>query len=149
MPSFIVPMAIRYALVFVAVTIGLTVAVIVLQAYGYIGDKPANLSHIAPMAGGMWAGVYFAKQAGRAAEWSECFRIAVVLVILQTLISAAFTLLIAAIPGSDLGNLMANMETGVMVAVTAVLLFTSLIYWVGTAAFIRLGSKSSARAKKA
>jgi hypothetical protein len=149
MPSFIVPMAIRYVLVSIGVTIALIVAVGVLSAYGFIGDKPPSLAFVVVLTAGMWAGDYFGKKAGRVAEWSEALRISGVLSGLQLLLSAVLTLFFVALPGSELAGLHAAMTPGLLAVLSALFVFIAVIYWVATAAFIRMGSKSALKAKKA
>lgn len=149
MPSFIVPMAIRYALVSLAIMVALMAITFVLVSNGYMDDKPSSLSHVVVMGAGMWAGTYFAKQAGRAAEWRECFRIGAVLMVLQTALGAILAFALMALPGGGLDDFMAELSPGFAGLLIALLVFTSLIYWVTTAAFIRMGSKSALKAKKA
>jgi hypothetical protein len=149
MPSFIVPMAIRYVLVCIAVTIALIAAIAVLSAYGYIGEKPPSLAFVVVLAAGMWAGNYFGKKTGRIAEWSEAFRIGFVLNALQMVLSAVLTLFFIALPGSELSGLSNAMTPGLLALLSALFVFIGIIYWVATASFIRMGSKSVVKAKKA
>ncbi|PYB76997.1 ABZJ_00895 family protein [Rhizobium wuzhouense] len=148
MPSFIVPMAIRYVLVSLAITVVITAVVTGLMTFGYMSDKPSSLSHLVVMGAGMWAGVYFAKQAGRPAEWRECFRIGALLTVLQIAFSAVVTIGFLLLPGGGLEEIQANLDPQLIGVLTAVLIVTGLIYWVGTAGFIRIGSKSALAKKK-
>jgi hypothetical protein len=149
MPNFIVPMAIRYLLVSLAITVGLTAAVMVLVTYGYMHDRPSSLSHIVVMGAGLWAGTYFAKQTGRTAEWRECFRIGAVLALLQIALSTLLTLGFMLLPGAGMEELTSKLSPALFGLLAALLVFIGLLYWVGTAAFLRLGSKSALKAKKA
>lgn len=148
MPSFIVPMAIRYVLVSLGITVAVTAVVTGLTAYGYISDKPSSLGHLVVMGAGMWAGIYFAKQTGRPAEWSECFRIGAVLMVLQIALSAAIAIGFMMLPGGELADLTADLDPEFLGLLAALLAFTSLIYWVATAAFMRMGSKSALKTRK-
>ncbi len=148
MPSFIVQMAIRYVLVSLAITVAITAVVTGLMTFGYMSDKPSSLSHLVVMGAGMWAGIYFAKQAGRPAEWRECFRIGALLVVLQLALSTIVTLGFILLPGGGFEEISANLSPELIGVLAALFVFTGLIYWVGTAAFLRLGSKSALSAKK-
>ena len=149
MPSFMIPMAIRYVLVSLGVTVAITAVVTVLIAYGYMNDKPSSLSHLVVMAAGMWAGTYFAKQTGRPAEWRECFRIGAVLMVLQLVLSAVISLGFMMLPGSSFDELTAKLSPGFIGLLIALLAFISLLYWIATAAFIRMGSKSALKGTNA
>ncbi|KQW31224.1 hypothetical protein ASE36_02820 [Rhizobium sp. Root274] len=149
MPAFLFPMATRYLLVSLAITVGLTATVMVLTTYGYMHDRPSSLSHIVVMGAGMWAGTYFAKQTGRPAEWRECFRIGAVLTLLQIALSAVLTVGFMLLPGAGLEEMTNNLSPELFGLLAGMLVFIGLLYWVGTAAFLRLGSKSAIKAKKA
>jgi hypothetical protein len=148
MPNFIVSMAIRYLLVSLAITVGITGFVTVLMTYGYMLNSPSSLAYLVVMGSGIWAGTYYAKQTGRRAEWRECFRISAVLTVVQLILSAVLSLGIKLLPGGGFDDLTSNMSPGLLGLLAALLVFIGLIYWVATAAFLRMGSKSALKAKK-
>lgn len=149
MPSFIVPMAIRYVLISVAMIVGLAVITLLLVEYGYLEKEPSSLNQIIVMAAAFWAGSYFSKQAGRPAEWRESFRIGAVLIVLQTALGAAITVLLMVLPGGGLAELSAKFTPGLLAIIVGMVAITSLMYWLLTAFFFRMGSKTPLKTKKA
>ncbi len=148
MPSFIVPMAVRYVLISVAMIVGLAVITLLLVENGYLEKEPSSLNQIIVMAAALWAGSYFSKQAGRPAEWRECFRIGAVLIILQTALGAVITVLLMVLPGGGLAELSAKFTPGFLAIVVGMVAITSLMYWLLTAFFFRMGSKTPLKTKK-
>lgn len=149
MPSFILPMTLRYVLVSVAATLALMVVSTVLVVYGIIDEAPSSSGNLVIIAAGWWAGTYFAKQTGRMAEWAEAFRIGAVLTAAQLALSVLLGLLYVAAVGPSFAQLSSMMSLGLAAMLIAFLIFISGLLWLGTAVFLRMGSKSLPKAKKA
>lgn len=149
MPNFITPMAIRYVLISLAASLALIVLSAVLIAYGVIEEAPSSAGNVVVMVAAWWAGTYFAKQTGRMAEWAEAFRISAVLVALQIALSCIFSLLFLVAAGPSLAEITTGFTPGLAGLLALLAVVIGGIYWVGTAAFFRMGSKSITKAKKA
>ncbi|RYC12032.1 ABZJ_00895 family protein [Ciceribacter ferrooxidans] len=148
MPSFIVPLAIRYFFVSLAITIAGMVAVALLLAYNVVDDIGSSLSFAVTYASGVWAGTYFRKQEDRMAEWGECWRISAVLLVPQFLLEILHGAFSYVLTGSLFGQLAS--DPGILIGTIVFgLAFGALIAWVVTATAFRIGSKAARKPKKA
>jgi hypothetical protein len=148
MPNFMTPMAIRYVLVSLAASVALIAISAVLIAYGVIEEASSSAGNAVVMVAAWWAGTYFATQTGRVAEWAEAFRISAVLVALQIALSAILSLLFLLAAGPGLAEIMTGLTPGLAGLFAVLALVIGGVYWVATAAFFRMGSKSMTKAKK-
>lgn len=147
MPSFIVPLAIRYFFVSLAITIAAMVAVALLLAYNVVDDIGSSLGFGVTYASGVWAGTYFRKQEDRVAEWGECWRISAVLLVPQSLLAILVGAFSYALSGSLFDQLAS--DPGILIGTIVFgLAFGALIGWVVTAPALRMGSKAARKPRK-